>query len=111
MKIINTSLLIFLLISFTGLHAETLNEKVARNTANCLTGHIATNSPMYQSGDIGKYLFLIKKILGDKQAISAIKKTAENLKASVQMMGGSTKEEGAWLIKTFCPGVNKILNK
>ena len=141
-----------LLISYTGLHAETLNEKVARNAANCLTGHIATNSPMYQSGNTEKYLLLIKKILGDKQAIPEVKKAAEYLKASVQMMGGSTKEEGAWLninnpaasrrgianelpgnllipiatillfrgkprgitpseIKTFCHGVDEILNK
>jgi len=109
-KTINISTFIILLLSCSGALAETLNEKVARNAANCLTGHIATNSAMYQSGEASKYLLLVKKIVGDKQAVPLIQKSADNLKSSVQMMGGSTKEEGAWLIKTFCPGVDKIIN-
>ena len=111
MRATNISAFIILLLSCNAVFAETLNEKVARNAANCLTGHIATNSAMYQSGEASKYLLLVKTIVGDKQAIPLVKKAADNLKSSVQMMGGSTKEEGAWLIKTFCPAVDKIIDK
>ncbi len=111
MKLIDIFTFSILLFACSNSLAETLNEKVARNAANCLTGHIATNSAMYQSGEAGKYLLLVKKIVGGKRAIPLIKKSADNLKSSVNIMGGSTKEEGAWLIQTFCPGVDELLNK
>ena len=109
-----TTLIIFFIFIASAFHttfAESLNEKVARNAANCLTGHIATNSPMYQSGEAGKYLLLIKKILGSEKAMSEVKKSANNLKASVKLMGSNSQTEGKWLIQNFCPGVNAILNK
>lgn len=105
----------FLLISTTitsnSVLAETLDEKVARNAANCLVGHIATNSKKYQSGDSAQYLLLIKSIVGDEKTSQIVKKSATNLKSSIQLIGGSSQNEGAWLIKTYCPSVDDLLAK
>lgn len=93
-------------------YAEALDAKVARNAANCLAGHVATKSEKYQSGDAAKYLYLISKILGDEKAVVEVKKASNNIiKASVKMMGGNVNDEGAWLVKTYCPGVDGILAK
>jgi len=54
---------------------------------------------------------LISKILGDEKAVIEVKKASNNIKASVKMMGGNVNDEGAWLVKTYCPGVDGILAK
>jgi len=99
------------LTSTSSVRAETLNEQVARNAANCLAGHIAVNSAEYQSGESGKYLLLIKSRVGDEQVMPLVKKSADNLKASVEIFGGTTQEEGSWLIQEYCPAINDILEQ
>ena len=110
-KIALFSAFIIVLTYSNSVYAEALDIKVARNAANCLTGHIATKSKKYQSGHSAEYLHLIRKILGDTKATEEVKKAANNLKTSVQMLGGNVKDEGAWLVKTYCPRVDEILAK
>lgn len=91
-------------------YPETLNEKVARNAANCLVGHITTNSKKYQSGKTSKYMLLIEKTVGPEQVMTVIEEATNNFKASVRFLGSDIQEEGQWLKDTFCPGVDSILN-
>ena len=90
-------------------YAEDLNEKVARNAANCLTGHVATNSAAFQAGDTSKYVFLIEEILGSAKASSAIQDASQKLDSAVRMLGSTKKEEGEFLISKFCAAINEII--
>ena len=96
------------LIFTTSTSAETLYEKVARNAAHCLAGHVATNSAEYQSGETGKYLLLIESIVGAEQVMPLVQKSFKTLKHSVSTLGSSVNKEGKWLVQTFCPEINDI---
>jgi hypothetical protein len=89
--------------------AESLNEKVARNAANCLTGHMATNSDDFQSGKTSKYTFLIEDILGSSNGMNAVKLAQKKLDSAISMLGSTKAEEGTFLINMFCPSIDKII--
>lgn len=104
--------LIFIVLAVFSIatYAETLNEKVARNAANCLAGHAASNSPEYQSGETSKYIFLIESIEGSKTAAATIESSLQKVKSAVRMLGSTPKEEGQFLIKKFCPSIDEIIS-
>ncbi|WP_440904825.1 hypothetical protein ACMZOO_00920 [Catenovulum sp. SX2] len=106
-------IVIFLTFLFVPLSAsaETLDEKVARNTANCLAGHVATNSSMYQSGETSKYLAVLEKAVGSENTAKYFEDAVKKLKSAVRMLGSTPAEEGAFLIKKFCPAVDQIINR
>jgi len=109
MKKIATSIVLLLLANSA--NAETLNEKVARNAANCLVGHIATESSKYQSGQTSEYIQLIESILGSEAGYSVIESSNKKLNSAVRMLGSSKTEEGSFLISKFCPSIDQILEK
>ncbi|MBQ0761125.1 MAG: hypothetical protein KBT72_15825 [Zhongshania sp.] len=104
--------LIFLLLAVFSIasYAETLNVKVARNAANCLAGHAASNSPEYQSGKTSKYISLIESIQGSKAGAATIESSVQKVKSTVRMLGSTPQEEGQFLIKKFCPSIDEIIS-
>lgn len=105
--------LVIVLATFTSVkvNAESLNEKVARNAANCLIGHAATESEKYQSGETSRYILLIEQILGSEKGLLLIKETSDSLASAVRMLGSTNQEEGSFLISEYCPGVDKIISQ
>jgi len=99
------------ILCFISLHsqAESLNEKVARNAANCLTGHVAINSEAFQSGKTAEYIFLIESILGSSKAVNVIKASNKKLDSAIRMLGSTKKEEGNFLVNQFCPAIDEII--
>ncbi len=104
-------LLLALLIVSQNCFAETIEEKVARNTANCFIGHKAIRSKADQSGENLKYLELITKLVGIEATKKLVLKTSDNLKFAVFALGTSNQIEGTALVKEYCPQIDALLKK
>jgi hypothetical protein len=90
--------------------AENLNEKVARNAAHCLTGHVAINSEKYQSGKTSSYLLLIERTVGTENVEKYITASIEKLKTSIRVLESSKNDERKSLVKKFCPEIDSMLD-
>ncbi len=101
------SLLLFL--SFFS-SAETLNDKVARNAANCLVGHAALKTEDYLTKQTDKYIELIEEIQGKSKGADTMKASIHNLKIAIDTLGSTKNEEANFLINKFCPPIDKIVS-
>jgi hypothetical protein len=110
-KAMKLSIFLFLALFSAVSNSETLNEKVARNAANCLAGHAASNSEYFKAGKTSEYIYLIEGIQGSEAAAETIEGAINKVKSAVRILDSSPKEEGEFLIQKFCPAIDEIINK